>query len=144
MKRRSFFGWFGMSWLASILPMAIASCSSQKSGSSPNPSSRPNGFIPVGTVAALNQTGFLKTEIAGKSVFILRDKAHKNTFRALNMTCTHAGCLVDWQATDKAFECPCHDSRFASDGKVLQGPAQKALQAYLAKLEGNTIFVNVN
>ena len=30
------------------------------------------------------------------------------------------------------------------DGKVLQGPAQKALQTYPAKLEGKTILVKVN
>ncbi len=145
MKRRIFFGRFGMGFFgASVLPIAIAACSSQKAQSSSDPSIRSDGFMPVGTVATLEKTGSLKTKIAGKTVLVLPNKAQNNAFRALNLTCTHAGCIVDWQAEDKAFVCPCHDSHFAVDGQVLQGPAQKPLQTYQAKVEGNTILVNVN
>jgi len=144
MKRRNFFSWLGIGWLASVVPMAIAACSGQKAASSPNPSARADGFVAVGTVAQLDRDGFIKTKITGKSVIVLRNAANRNTFRALNLACTHAGCIVDWQARPKTFECPCHDSRFAADGKVLQGPAQKSLQTYATKLEGNTILVNVS
>jgi menaquinol-cytochrome c reductase iron-sulfur subunit len=36
---------------------------------------------------------------------------------AFNDTCTHLGCKVDYQAADKRFFCPCHQSAFALDGK---------------------------
>ena len=74
----------------------------------------------------------------------MRDSTRQNALRAIDLTCTHAGCTVDWQTKDKTFACPCHDSQFAADGKVLQGPAQKALQTYIAKLEDQTILVKVN
>lgn len=148
MKRRNFVKWAGASWLVSVLPIAIAACSGQKekSPASPDPalnlSKRADGFIAVGTITALDQTGFLKTKIEGKSAIVIRDPVHKNTLRALSQTCTHAGCLVDWNADEKQLECPCHDSHFAVDGRVLQGPAEKALPTYAAKLENNTVLLS--
>jgi cytochrome b6-f complex iron-sulfur subunit len=37
--------------------------------------------------------------------------------------CTHLGCVVNFDAAERVFKCPCHGSVFALDGKVLGGPA---------------------
>ncbi|MFI5686563.1 FAD-dependent oxidoreductase [Streptomyces sp. NPDC051636] len=47
---------------------------------------------------------------------------------ALSARCTHMGCLVAFNAAERAWECPCHGSRFDVDGKVIQGPAIKPLE----------------
>ncbi|MFM9079502.1 MAG: ubiquinol-cytochrome c reductase iron-sulfur subunit [Opitutaceae bacterium] len=39
--------------------------------------------------------------------------------RALNVACPHAGCFVDFKGARNNFHCPCHNSSFALDGKVL-------------------------
>ena len=52
--------------------------------------------------------------------------------RALSARCTHLGCIVAWNDAEQSWDCPCHGSRFAPDGTVLQGPAVHDLEPALA------------
>ncbi|MGI5376888.1 FAD-dependent oxidoreductase [Streptomyces sp. CA-251387] len=52
----------------------------------------------------------------------------KGQLQAVSARCTHLGCIVAFNRAEQAWECPCHGSRFAPDGRILQGPAVRPLR----------------
>jgi Rieske Fe-S protein len=48
---------------------------------------------------------------------------YDNSLKVFSAVCPHLGCIVKWNTDEKTFDCPCHGSRFASDGTVTNGPA---------------------
>ncbi|MCF0065294.1 FAD-dependent oxidoreductase [Dyadobacter chenwenxiniae] len=47
---------------------------------------------------------------------------------ALNPVCTHTKCIVNWNNSEKTWDCPCHGARFDTEGVVLTGPARADLE----------------
>jgi menaquinol-cytochrome c reductase iron-sulfur subunit len=48
-------------------------------------------------------------------------------FYALQAVCTHLGCLTAWKPDLNLIACPCHGSRFNTDGLKVAGPAPQPL-----------------
>ncbi len=67
----------------------------------------------------------------GKRLAIYKDE--KGKIYALNPVCTHAKCIVDWNQSEKSWDCPCHGARYNVDGTVITGPAHKALEVVSVK-----------
>jgi glycine/D-amino acid oxidase-like deaminating enzyme/nitrite reductase/ring-hydroxylating ferredoxin subunit len=65
-------------------------------------------------------------EINGKKVAVYKDPSGKVS--ALSPVCTHTGCIVKFNGTEKSWDCPCHGGRFDIYGKVITGPPQKDLE----------------
>lgn len=51
----------------------------------------------------------------------------KNLLTPTRPRCPHLGCALKWDPQEHTWNCPCHGSRFAEDGKLLDGPATNAL-----------------
>jgi glycine/D-amino acid oxidase-like deaminating enzyme/nitrite reductase/ring-hydroxylating ferredoxin subunit len=62
----------------------------------------------------------------GSRVAAYRDASGAVT--AVSPNCTHLGCQLNWNRAEKSWDCPCHGSRFAPDGAVLEGPAVHRLE----------------
>lgn len=60
--------------------------------------------------------------------------------RALNVVCPHAGCFVDFRPAQGHYHCPCHDSTFATDGKVLdpKSPSPRPLDDLKVEIRNGT------
>jgi nucleotide-binding universal stress UspA family protein/nitrite reductase/ring-hydroxylating ferredoxin subunit len=58
-------------------------------------------------------------------VAVYRDR--KGGIVTLSAKCTHMGCTVKWNPAETTWDCPCHGSRYAPTGEVINGPAEKPL-----------------
>lgn len=157
MKRREFFNYVGLGLLATSLPVAMAACSpaatdatdtADASADAPvappaeefDTSVRDDGFAAVGTVATLDSEGsIVDKNFAAGPLIVIRDAADPAGVVALNSTCNHQGCNVDWKDTE--FVCPCHSSRFGADGSLEEGPATAPLAPFEAKVDGDLVLV---
>ena len=77
-------------------------------------------------VANLPAGGGQVVEYKGEKLAVYREPT--GALRALSAVCTHLGCLVGWNNAEQSWDCPCHGSRYAPDGAVINGPAVQALE----------------
>jgi cytochrome b6-f complex iron-sulfur subunit len=67
------------------------------------------------------------TFIQDQQVYIVRTN---DGFFAVSAVCTHLGCITQWKPDVNQIACPCHGSKFKSDGSKIEGPAPRSLPHY--------------
>lgn len=67
-------------------------------------------------------------KIDGKKVGCYKDASGE--LHMVDTTCTHLGCEVAWNNSERTWDCPCHGSRFSYTGEVMEGPAVEPLTRY--------------
>ncbi|HEV2035258.1 MAG TPA: ubiquinol-cytochrome c reductase iron-sulfur subunit [Candidatus Dormibacteraeota bacterium] len=154
--RRTFIGWWMASILTSVVVIAAAPilvflwpapAKGQKKGPIKVGLSKPIDQIADGEAVKFDaptspNSAFIMADGGGDNAagdlafggFVAKDKGKVNVF-AIN--CSHLGCPIGLNTTDKTFDCPCHGSRFHLDGTVLHGPAAYPL-ARLTWKQGDT------
>jgi len=80
---------------------------------------------PPRTAAELGNGEAAVLQVEGERLAVYRDDA--GALHAVSALCTHLGCQVAFNASERSWDCPCHGSRFDVDGAVLDGPANKRL-----------------
>jgi thiosulfate dehydrogenase (quinone) large subunit len=104
----------------------------------PTPTPTPATGIVVASDADLQATGARAFRIpfdapapfpAGDPAVVVR--LADGSVVAYDATCTHAACVVEWDAADGFLVCPCHGATFdpSQQGLVLVGPAELPLVA---------------
>lgn len=84
------------------------------------------GAEELDTLAELKAGEGKVVDFKGEKLAVYKDGQGKIT--ALSPVCTHAGCIVNFNAAERSWDCPCHGGRFDTSGKVIAGPPQKALE----------------
>ena len=62
----------------------------------------------------------------GEKLAVYRDNSDR--LSVVSAVCPHMKCIVHWNAAETTWDCPCHGSRFETDGTVIEGPALHPLQ----------------
>lgn len=105
-------------------------------------------FFPLLAEDDVPRGGVKKAElsfaVSGKErrmrVFIVSSPAELNVFSA---TCSHLGCLVNYQKDKREFVCPCHGGRYDLTGKNIAGPPPAPLTRLPVKNQDGMLFVGV-
>jgi cytochrome b6-f complex iron-sulfur subunit len=134
-SRRSFLSLAALSSLVTALGTAMAGILRLPSpGVLPGPARRfklgPPEEFAVGS----------ETTFAEQNLVLFRDG---EGFYAISTTCTHLGCTV--ARSREGFACPCHGSRFDTNGKVTDGPAPRSLPwLEVSRAADGTLTVNAD
>jgi Rieske Fe-S protein len=113
----------------------------------------PTIWHPVTTVAQLGKgaVAFNAGAVVGYVIYDDGDDGDpdKGKIIAMSAACTHMGCIVNWQNSDRKFHCPCHNGTFTEYGHVDNSNGKWGVQ-YLrplprlnTKVENGHIFVEV-
>ncbi|MFI5398634.1 MAG: ubiquinol-cytochrome c reductase iron-sulfur subunit [Candidatus Binatia bacterium] len=78
------------------------------------------------------------TFVPAHRLFITRER---NQFHVISAVCTHLGCTVEWKEKLAEFDCPCHGSKFKSDGERFAGPAPRPLTWHPLSVSGDGFLV---
>jgi len=99
--------------------------------------------LPVGepvklTFASQTVSAYIRETVLHNVWAIRRSPSEITVFSPI---CPHLGCEYNWNPQTNHFECPCHGSVYAIDGKVLDGPAPRPLDTLPTRLEKGELFI---
>lgn len=94
-------------------------------------------LVPVTTMAELGEHP-VSFNLGGIVGYVIRNDGDNGEpanepVVAVSAACTHMGCIVQWQSSDKKFHCPCHDGIFSEYGKP--DPNSQVVYKPLPRLE---------
>lgn len=61
---------------------------------------------------------------------------------ALNIICTHLGCIPNWLVNERKFKCPCHGSGYYQNGVNFEGPTPRPLERFKIYVEDGIVIVD--
>jgi Rieske Fe-S protein len=149
-SRRGFLGW--AVGLGTVFVAAVLGAPKVGSMFGTTPASAQQAtFVKVADMASLvtgQVTGltFVEESVDGyvhellpHSVWVIKNSDTDAT--VYSPICPHLGCQVLWNRESQKFDCPCHASIFARDGKVLAGPAPRPLDRLPSKVANGELLV---
>jgi len=72
--------------------------------------------------------GYKIVRFGAEPVILIR--VSTDDLRAFSATCTHLGCIVEYQKNYKRIWCNCHNGQYNLEGEVVAGPPPRPLARY--------------
>jgi Rieske Fe-S protein len=130
---------------------ALAGCggggSSPSTPSTPTPTATPgpSGELRLPLMGVGETVAASATLVGGLVTPLAVTRLSEAEAVTVSRICTHQGCTVALPGAPGAtLDCPCHGSRFRTNGQVVNGPAARALGQFPTKIVGNEVVVNTN
>ncbi len=107
----------------------------------PNVLEEPDPRIRVGKLQRYLEMapGDVNEDFKSQGIWMIRTE---DRIAALNIICTHLGCIPNWLANDRKFKCPCHGSGYAPDGINFEGPTPRPLERFRIYVEDGIVVVD--
>lgn len=83
--------------------------------------------------------GEVNEDYKPKGIWMIREE---DRVSALNIICTHLGCIPNWLPNDRKFLCPCHGSGYYFTGINFQGPTPRPLERFRIVIEDGIVVVD--
>jgi len=107
----------------------------------PNVLEEPDPRVRVGPLQryAAMQPGEVNEDYKPQGIWMVREE---DRVAALNIICTHLGCIPNWLPNDRKFKCPCHGSGYKPNGINFEGPTPRPLERFRMVIEDGIVVVD--
>jgi len=101
----------------------------------------PDPRVPVGKLQKYleMQPGEVNEDYKPQGIWMIREEER---IAALNIICTHLGCIPNWLSNDRKFKCPCHGSGYKPTGINFEGPTPRPLERFRIFVEEGIVVVD--
>ena len=140
-SRRTFLGGTALV----VLPTLCGGCTSERAPMVDLPAVANNSIVVAldafPELAAVG--GSVVGKASGHATPIVIAHVEDGKFAVLDATCTHMQCTVTYNALNLTLDCPCHDSTYELDGRVIGGPAVRPLRTFATNFDGANLTITL-
>ncbi len=107
----------------------------------PNVLEEPDPRVRVGKLQRYLEMapGDVNEDYKSQGIWMIREEER---IAALNIICTHLGCIPNWLPNDRKFKCPCHGSGYKPTGINFEGPTPRPLERFRIFVEDGIVVVD--
>lgn len=96
--------------------------------------------VKAGKVSDLERDSGKIFKFGNKPVIVIRTATDE--IKAFAATCTHLDCTVQYRKDFGMIWCACHNGRYDLNGRNVQGPPPRPLDAYRVVVDGDEITIH--
>jgi Rieske Fe-S protein len=100
--------------------------------------------VPLADIRAVGEGRVLEVRLSPTHKDLLLSPRPDGGVHVVTGSCPHNGCIVDFDAAKSQWACPCHESRFTLEGKVMGGPAKSNLKVPASRVEADALIVDLS